>query len=112
MKRVEIILLETLILQIGFILPFDIFSTMNLCWEQTVTQNCYGIKYFVYIYVACRDFINRFKNVGGAQAVVANLNFKEESFNLEQSRKPLPNYPRRFQPPSMVLCQYSSNREI
>jgi len=37
MNKVEIFLVETLVLRIGFRLPSDIFSTMYFYWEQTVT---------------------------------------------------------------------------
>jgi hypothetical protein len=39
MNKVEIFLLETLILQIGFKLPPDLFNTMYRYWEQNVTEN-------------------------------------------------------------------------
>ncbi len=68
-NKVEIFLLETLVLHIGFRLPSDTFSTMHLYWEQTVIENYYGIKYSLYVAnVAFRDVINSFRNVGGAQA--------------------------------------------
>jgi len=61
--------------------------------------------------VLFRDFINNFRNIGGAQIVIAITNFQEELFNLEQSGLALPNRTRRFQTPPMVFCQYAS-REI
>ena len=61
--------------------------------------------------MAFRNFINSFRNARVAQAVVANMNFQEELFNLGHSGKPLPNLTNRFKPPSMVRRQYS-NREI
>ena len=36
-NKVEIFLLETLVLQIGFRLPSELSSTMYLYWEQIVT---------------------------------------------------------------------------
>ncbi len=36
MNKVEIFLLETLFLQIGFMLPRDLFNTMYRDWEQTI----------------------------------------------------------------------------
>jgi hypothetical protein len=36
-NKVEIFLVETLVLHIGFRLPSDLSSTMYLYWEQTVT---------------------------------------------------------------------------
>ena len=57
---------------------------MYLYWEQTVTENYHGIKYSLYVAdVSFRDFINSFRNVGGAQAVVSNIKFQEELFKLE-----------------------------
>jgi hypothetical protein len=38
-NKVEIFLVETLVLQIGFRLPYDHLSTMHLYWEQIVTEN-------------------------------------------------------------------------
>ena len=58
-----------------------------------------------------RDFINSFRNVGAAQAVVANIKFQEELFRLEQSGKPLPNRTIKFGIPSIARGQYS-NKEI
>jgi hypothetical protein len=56
---------------------------MCLYWEHTVTENCYGIKYSLYVAdVNFTDFIDSFRNVGGAQAVVANLKFQEDLFKL------------------------------
>jgi len=78
---------------------------MYLYWGQTIIENYYGIKYSLYVaYVAFRDVINSFRNVGGGQAIVAKVNFQEELFNLEQSGKPLPNRTSIFKPPSMVRC--------
>ena len=65
-NKIEIFLVETLVLQIGFRLPSDFFSTMYLYWEQTVTENYSGVKYSLYVSdVNFRDFINSFRNVGG-----------------------------------------------
>jgi hypothetical protein len=97
-NKTEIFLIETLVLQIGFRLPADLFSTMYLYWEQIVTENYYEVKYSLYVAdVNFRDFINIFRNVGGAQAVISNMKFEEELFKLEQSRVPLPNRVREFQ---------------
>ena len=49
MNKVEIFLLEALILQIEFRLPLDLFSTMYRVWEQTVTENCFEIKISLYV---------------------------------------------------------------
>jgi hypothetical protein len=84
MNKVEIFLVEPLILQTRFRLPSDLSSTMYLYWEQTVTENYYEVKYFVYVTdVRFRDFINSFKNIRGAQALVSNIKFQEELFKLE-----------------------------
>ena len=81
-NKIEILLLETLVLQIGFRLPSDLSITMY--WEQTVTENYYEVKYSLYVAdVKFRDFINSFRNVGGDQALVSNLKFQEELFKLE-----------------------------
>ncbi len=58
-----------------------------------------------------RDFINSFRNIGGAQALVANIKFQEEIFELEQSRVPILNRVREFDILIMARCQYS-NRQI
>jgi hypothetical protein len=61
--------------------------------------------------VSFHNFINSFRNVGGAQALVSNITFQEELFKLEQSGKPLPSRTRNFRIPPLVLCQYA-NTEI
>ena len=78
-NKVEIFLLETLVLQIGFRLPFELSSTMYLYWEQTLTENYYEVKYSLYFAdVKFPNFINSFRNVGGDQALVSNIKFQEE----------------------------------
>ena len=42
-NKVEIFLVETLVLQIGFHLPLDLSSTMYLYWKQTVMENYYEV---------------------------------------------------------------------
>jgi hypothetical protein len=50
MNRVEIFLMETLVLQIGFrLLPADAFSRMYLYWEHTVSENYFEIKYILFL---------------------------------------------------------------
>jgi hypothetical protein len=84
MNKVEIFLVETLVLQIGFRLPSDLLSTMYLYWEQYVTENYYDVTYSLYVTdVGFRDFINSFRNVGGAQAFVSKIKFQEELFQKE-----------------------------
>jgi len=112
MNKVEIFRVETLVLQVGFRLPSVFSSTMYLYWEQTVTENYHGITYSLYVVdVSFINFIDSFRNVGGAQAPVANIKFQEELFKLEESGKPLSNRASRFKPPQIVRCQYA-NREI
>ncbi len=83
MNKEENFLLETLVLQIGLRLSSDLFNTMYLYWDQIVTENYYGVKYSLYVAdVNFRDFINSFRNVGGAQALVSNTKFHEELFKL------------------------------
>jgi hypothetical protein len=70
------------------------------------------VKYSLYVAdVNFPDFINGFRNVGGAQAFVSIIKFQEKSFKLEQSRIPLPNRVKDFEIPPMARCQYF-NREI
>jgi hypothetical protein len=106
MNKVEIILLETLILQIGFRLPTSIFITMYRYWEQTVTENYFEIKYS--LYVACvsfSNFVDSFRHVGGAQVVAAKISFQEELFNLEQPGKAFPNRTSLFEPQPTSRCK-------
>ena len=57
---------------------------MYLYWELIVTENDYDVKYSLYVAdVGLRVFINIFRNVGGARAVVSNNKFQEELFKLE-----------------------------
>jgi hypothetical protein len=80
--------------------------------EHIETENYYGNKHFLYAAnMVCRDFSETFRNIWGAQAVVANIKFQEELFKLEQSGKPLPSRTNRFKPPPIVRCQ-QANREI
>jgi len=105
MNKVEICLVETLVLHIVFRSNSDLSSTMYFYWEQTVTENYYEVKYSLYVAdVKFRDFINSFRNIGSAQALVANIKFQEELFKLEQSGKPLPNRIRNFQTPALTRC--------
>ncbi len=82
--RVEIFIVETLLLQIGFKLPSDSFSRILLYWEQSVSENYSEHTYSVYVAdVNFRYFINDFRNIGGAQAPISKTHFQEELFNLE-----------------------------
>jgi hypothetical protein len=83
---------------------------MYLYWEQAVTENYYEVKYSLYVAdVKFPDFINSFRNVGGAQvALASNIKFQEELFKLEQSGKPLPNRTKQFQIPTLARCQYAN----
>jgi hypothetical protein len=113
MNMVEIFLVETLVLQIGFRLTSGLSSTMYLYWEQTVTESYNEVKYSLYVAdVKFRDFINISRDIWGAQALVSNIKFQEELFKLEQSRKPLPNRIRNFQIScvnSLPACQYTNS---
>jgi hypothetical protein len=85
---------------------------MHLYREQTVTNKYFEVKYSLYVAdVNFHSFINSFRNVGGAQALVSNITFQEELFKLEQSGKPLPNRIRKCTIPLIVRCQYA-NTEI
>jgi hypothetical protein len=85
-------------------LPFDAFGRIYLYWEQTVTENYFEIKYFLYVaYVVFRDFIDNFRNIGGAQTKLARINSQEELFNLEQSGMALLNRTSNFEPPTIVF---------
>jgi hypothetical protein len=106
-NTVEFFLVETLLLQIGFKLPSDIFSRIFLYWEQSVSENYLEHKYSLYVAnVNFRDFINSCRNIGGAQALISKIHFKEELFNLEQAGKPLLNRTETFEPPQAVDCHY------
>ena len=84
---------------------------MYLYWKETVTENYHGTKHSLYVAdVSFRDFIISFRNVGGAQAVVAYVKFQEELFRLEQSGRPLPNHTRRFKTPPTARCNYSNKK--
>jgi len=61
--------------------------------------------------VSFRDFIKKLRNIGGTQAIVSNINFQEELFNLEHSTANLISRTELFEPPKMVKCQYA-NKDI
>ncbi len=104
-NEVEIFLVETLVLQIGFHLPSDLSISMYLYWGKNVTANYYEVKYSLYVAdVRFRDFIKSFRNIGGAQALVSQIKFQEELFKLEQSGKPLPNRIIFFRIPEITRC--------
>ena len=46
--------------------------------------------------VGFRDFIEKFRNIGGAKAIVANINFQEGLFNLEHAATHLVSRTRLF----------------
>jgi hypothetical protein len=57
-----------------------------------------ALKYFLYIAdVILYDFIERCINIGGAKAIVANIDFQEELFNLEHAVVPMIN--------RIILCR-------
>ena len=59
--------------------------------------------------VSFRDFIEKFRNIGGAHTIVSNINFQEELFNLEHSAPNLASRIELFEPPKMVKCQYANS---
>ena len=68
------------------------------------------VNYSIYIMdVSFRDFIEKFRNIGGAHAIASNINFQEECFNLEHSAANLVSRTKLFEPPKVVKCQYASN---
>jgi len=84
MNKVEIFMLETLILYIGYRLPPNLFiSTMYRYWEQTVTNNYFEIKFSLYVAdVSFSNFVDSFRNAWVAQVVVAKISFQEDFFYL------------------------------
>jgi hypothetical protein len=83
---------------------------MHLYWEHDDFDEYEPVKYSIYIMdVDFRDFIEKFRNIGGTQVIVSNINFKEELFNLEHSASSLVSRTRLFEPPKVVKCQYSDN---
>ena len=82
---------------------------MRLHWEQYVFDEYELVKYSIYIMdVGFRDFIEKFRNIGGAQAIVTNINFQEELFNVEHSAANLVSRTRLFELPKVAKCQYAS----
>ena len=80
-----------------------------LVLEQNVIENYSEILYSLYVAnVLFREFIDNFRNIGGAQTIVARIIFQVELFNLEQSGMALLNRTSRFKPPAMVFCHYAS----
>ena len=82
---------------------------MHLYWEYDVFDEYELVNYSLYIMdVSFRDFIEKFRNIGGAQAIVSNINIQEELFNLEHFAANLISRTKLFEPPNMVICQYAS----
>jgi len=54
--------------------------------------------------VSFSNLVDSFKNVGGAQAILAKISFQEELYNLEQSGKAY----CLIAPPPTTRCQYNS----
>ena len=95
-NKVELFLVETFVLRIGFRLPSNFSSTIYLYWEQIVTKNYCGVKYSLCVaYVSSfRNFVDMFRNVGVVQALVAaNIIFQEQLFKLEQPGNLYPTEP-------------------
>ena len=64
------------------------------------------VKYSLYIIdVGFRDFIEKFRNIRGAQTIVANLNCQEKLFNLEYVAANLVRYSR-----SSLFKRHTSNK--
>ena len=57
--------------------------------------------------VGFSDFIEKFRNIGGAQTIVSNVNFQEELFHLEHFPANLVSRMRLCEPPKAVKCQYA-----
>jgi hypothetical protein len=57
--------------------------------------------------VSFLDFIEKFKNIGGVQAIVSNTNFQEEFFNLEHFVANFVSRTKLFEPLQTVKCQYA-----
>ena len=68
----------------------------------------------LYMFQMCffRDFIDSFRNIGGAQTIIARINFQEEFFNLELSGMALYLIALlTLNPqPYMFFCQYASRK--
>jgi len=79
--------------------------------EQDVFDEYEPVKYSIYIMdVGFRDFIDKFRNIpGGAQGIVANINFQEELFNLEHFVAHLVSRTSLFEPRKVVKCQYADS---
>jgi hypothetical protein len=111
-KTVQTFLLAQLRDLFGFYQPFNQFSKMHLYWEQDVFDEYEPFKYSICIMdVNFRDFIEKFRNIGGAQAIVSNINFQEKLFNLEHSAANLIIRTDLFEPPIIVKGQYA-NKDI
>ena len=82
-----------------------------MSWDQDVFDEYEPIKYSIYIMdVSFLDFIENFRNnIGGAQAIVANIDFQEELFNFEHSATNLVSRTSLFETPKMVKCQYAGS---
>ena len=82
---------------------------MHLYWEHDVFDEYEPDKYSIYIMdVSFRDFIEKFRDIGGAHAIVSNINFQEELFNLEHSAANLVSRTKLFEPLKAVKCQYAN----
>ena len=80
----QTVLLKQLRQLLGLYQPFNQFSKTHLYWEQEFFEEYEPVKYSIHMMdVGLRDFIEKFRNIGGAQAIVSNINFQEELFNLE-----------------------------
>jgi hypothetical protein len=82
---------------------------MHLYWNYDIFDKYEPVKYYIYIMdVSFRDFIEKFRNIEGAHAIVSNVNFQEELFNLEHYAANLVSRTKLFEPPKAVKCQYAN----
>ena len=103
-RTVQTFLLAQLRDQLGFYQPFNQFSKMHLYWEHEVLDEYEPVKYSLYIMdVSFHDFIEKFRNIGGAHAIVSNINFQEELFNLEHFAANLISRTKLLKPPEMSI---------
>ena len=66
-RTLQTVLLAQLRDLLGFNQPFNQFSKMHLYWEHDVLDEYEAVEYSLYIMdVSFRDFIEKFRNIGGA----------------------------------------------
>jgi hypothetical protein len=78
-STVHTFLLKRLRQLLGFYQPFNQFSKIHLYWEQDVFDEYEPVKYYIYIiYVGFRDFIEKFRNIGGHRLLFLILISKKD----------------------------------